>query len=232
MDVAAEQLRHASKEALDNQLKSSVRELELVSSLRRIAFERSFPTSSGLFNNALAHVQYFDAFADAGIDIANLNVEQIGNEIRRFRSQDLIVDAIDDWAIVCLYDTEFAPGDKGTYTSRMHKLLKIASYADGDSFRASIRNPDNWTDRERVIELVNAPASQLTATLARMMAIVLRRRLDVDSESLLRRYQSKHRDDFWLNFDLAELLRQKMKQRTPMVSIRQHLSVIPNIGSC
>src|SRR5262249_13865883 len=73
-------------------------------------------------------------------------------------------------------------------------------------FRDRIRSPHVWDDRGELEKLAGlAPRTNLSPRLAALLAELLRWK-NGSPEQLLRTFQRRYPDDFWLNFDLAKWL--------------------------
>jgi tetratricopeptide (TPR) repeat protein len=101
----------------------------------------------------------------------------------------------------------FVADRKEEYRQRRDRLLAVARAVDPDpAFRDKIRNPHVWDDRRQLEELAQrAPQTDLSPRLAALLAELVRSAKG-DPERLLRTFQARYPDDFWLNFDLAKRL--------------------------
>jgi serine/threonine-protein kinase len=180
---------------------------QLVQDLEQIQRDRITPTAEGLFDNDTAQQNYARKFAEGGYDLAGGDPQELARRIHDSPVRDPILAAIDNWALVCAYDMQSGPGPKEEYRRRRDRLLEVARAVDPDpQFRDKVRSPHVWDDRKQLEELAGrAPRTDLSPRLAALLAEVLRW-AGGDPEPLLRTFQSRHPEDFWLNFDLAKRL--------------------------
>jgi tetratricopeptide (TPR) repeat protein len=181
---------------------------QLANELEEIQFERTNMTSKGLFDNDRAQRRYREAFASARLDPDSAGLQELAGKINDSPVRGPILEALDNWALVCAYDMEFSPEHKDQHEQRRDRLLALARAADpGSDLRDRIRTPQLWGDRRQLEELVRlaAPREDLSPQLADLLAELLRR-VGGDPEPLLRTFQASHRESFWLNFDLGKYL--------------------------
>jgi serine/threonine-protein kinase len=182
---------------------------QLVHDLEGIQLRRTTPTDDGLFDNARAQKEYEETFAAAGFDMFGGELHDVAEHIRCSLVMPSILEAIDNWALVCAYDMRFVPDRTDLYRQRRNRLLEVARAVDPDpTLRDRIRSPAIWDDRGQLAQLAaRAPRTNLSPRLAALLAELLRW-AGGDPEPLLRTYVRRHPDDFWLNFDLGKLIDQ------------------------
>jgi tetratricopeptide (TPR) repeat protein len=138
----------------------------------------------------------------------------------RIRDSSLRVDvlaAIQDWAAV----TSDEP--------RRAWLLAIASAADPDPARDSLRRPELWRDGNALAQLANQPAPksmspELAVALAiRAVSVNVRR-----PTTLLVETQKAHPEDYWLNFTAGWHLSRTRKLDEAVACHRAAISSRPN----
>jgi eukaryotic-like serine/threonine-protein kinase len=180
---------------------------QLVQDLEEIQVQRTTPTDEGMFDNETAQTRYVQTFAEAGYDLTGGDPPEVAERIRQSPVPGPILEAIDNWALVCAYDMQFVPKQKEEYRQRRDRLLEVARAVDPDpGLRDKIRSPHVWDDRPQLEALAErAPRTDLPPRLAALLAELLRW-AEADSEPLLRGFQRRHPDDFWLNFDLGKRL--------------------------
>jgi serine/threonine-protein kinase len=190
---------------------------QLANELERIQFERTNMTSKGLFDNDRAQRGYRDAFDTAGLGpVGKINdspakgpiLKELVEKINDSPVKGPILEALDNWALICAYDMEYDPEHKDQHKQRRDWLLELARAADPDpNLRDRIRTPQHWENRQQLEELARlaAPQENLAPQLASLLAEVLRR-AGGDPELLLRTFQARHRESFWLNYDLGKYL--------------------------
>jgi eukaryotic-like serine/threonine-protein kinase len=192
--------------------RSRYRELDrawqLATELERVQIDRTTPTREGLFDNDTAQRSYEQTFVGANLDLDNGSISDLVKAINDSPVRAKIVEAIDNWALVCTYDARFHPVDRVRHETRRDRLLELGRQLDPDpDLRDLIRTPRLWDDRQR-LELLAQRAlrnNELSPRLAAFLAELLRW-AGSDPELLLRAFQARHRGDFWLNWDLAKHL--------------------------
>jgi tetratricopeptide (TPR) repeat protein len=174
-------------------------------------------------------VAYARAFERAGLDVQG-DEEAVADRIGVSDLRPQLVMALDHWAYIA-----DALGDRRS----MARLLGLARRTDpdlkwGDRFRA----PALWEDEEALRRLAaeaqehlasEAPESEPPAPLVALLAKKLGPR-DEQAEPLLRAAQSRHPEDFWLNYALGEALR----ERKPAESVgfyRAALATRPTVAA-
>jgi tetratricopeptide (TPR) repeat protein len=180
---------------------------QLVEDLEQVQRKRITPTDEGLFDNETAQKSYVQKFAEARYDLTGGDPNEVAQRIRRSPVKDPVLAAIDNWALVCEYDRRFVPERKEEYRRLRDRLLEVARAVDPHpELRDKVRSPRVWEDRRQLETLAErAPRTDLSPRLAALLAEVLRLAKG-DPERLLRAFQNRHPDDFWLNFDLAKRL--------------------------
>src|SRR5262249_28483856 len=119
-----------------------------------------------------------------------------------------VLAAIDNWALICTYDMRFIPTREAEFRQRRARLLEVARAADPDpELRDRVRNPEVWDKLQQLKQLAEqVPQTDLSPQLAGLLAELLSA-AGGDAEPLLRAFQGRHPDDFWLNFGLARRLK-------------------------
>jgi serine/threonine-protein kinase len=183
---------------------------QLVQDLEQIQVRRMTATDEGLFDNETAQNSYVKTFATAGYDLTGGDPQEVAERIQRSPVKEPILAAIDNWALVCVYDMHFGPRQKEEeYEQRRNGLLAVACKVDPHTLLGNkVRDWTTWKDRkqlENLTKLALAPRSDLSPRLAALLAELLRLAGE-NPERLLRAFQQRHPGDFWLNFDLGKLL--------------------------
>jgi tetratricopeptide (TPR) repeat protein len=205
---------------------------QLVEDLEEIQRQRTTPTDEGLFDNDTAQKSYVQKFAGAGYDLIGGDPQEVAERIRQSPVTDPILEAIDNWALVCAYDMEFVPKQKEEYRQRRDRLLEVARAVDPDpELRDKVRSPQVWEDRRQLEELAElAPRTDLPPRLAALLAELLRWAKG-DQEQLLRTFQRRHPNDFWLNFDLGKRLddtrpAEALRYYQAALAVRPHHTIV------
>jgi tetratricopeptide (TPR) repeat protein len=178
-----------------------LKELEFVDRLERTRIE----SSVGSFSIAIAEREYARAFLDFGVDVNELPVEiSIGRLKTRPALTFVLAAALDDWA----FDRRLlAESDVGGWK----RLVTVARGIDPDplrdQFRAAWGRPiaEAHDDLRRLADSIDVRALD-PATLVNL-ARSLKRAQHIDAAlRLLQNAQRVHPGDFFLNFELGELL--------------------------
>jgi tetratricopeptide (TPR) repeat protein/tRNA A-37 threonylcarbamoyl transferase component Bud32 len=153
------------------------------------------------FDLAGADRAYAAAFAGHGLDLTALPPDEAARRLRALPIRTRLATALDEWA----YVRERLPGGNG------EPLRVIARLADDDPWRKQIRDPALRKDPAGLKRLARTrSALEQPAASVALLGLALRaRQRSGAAERLLRQAQERHPDDFWLNFDLASLLRQQ-----------------------
>jgi serine/threonine-protein kinase len=160
-----------------------------------------------MFDNETAQKSYTQTFAEAGYNLIEGDPQEVAERIRRSPVAEPILEAIDNWALVCTYDIEDDPRPEKPYRQRRNQLLSVARAVDPHpELRDRIRDPKTWDNRRQLEELAElAPQTDLSPRLAALLAELLRWAKG-NPERLLRTFQRRYPGDFWLNFDLGKWL--------------------------
>jgi serine/threonine-protein kinase len=180
---------------------------QLVGDLEAIQLGQLTTTDEGLWDNTATQRDYQETFAQAGYDLTGGDVLEVAERIRRSPVTGPILEAIDNWALVCTKDMLLAPDRAKVLWRRRDRLLEVARAVDPDpGLRNKVRSPRIWDDRGQLEKLAKlAPGTDLSPRLAALLAGVLGF-AGGDPESLLRSFQRRHPNDFWLNFELGKRL--------------------------
>jgi tetratricopeptide (TPR) repeat protein/tRNA A-37 threonylcarbamoyl transferase component Bud32 len=150
------------------------------------------------FDYAGADRAYAAAFAGHDLDLLALPPEEAAGLLKARSIRARLVTALDDWADV----KDHLPGRDG------QPLREIARLADIDPWRQQVREPavrNHLAELERLAQTPSA-LEQPPATVVLVTRLLNKHKRSGEAERLLRQAQERHPDDFWLNFDLANLL--------------------------
>ena len=180
-----------------------IQDLELVRLLDDIRASRSELFEEQQFDYSATAEQYAAAFRDAGIDLARLTPEEATQRLRsRSTVQAAFIPVLDDWA-VC----RRAAGED----REAQDVWKVAELVDQDPWRQKVRQALRSKDENALKALAEAPdlARQPAATLTGL-AVALRQLGCVDAAAgVLTLAQHQHPADFWVHFDMAQVLTSK-----------------------
>ncbi len=142
---------------------------------------------------------YAAAFHEYGLDLDALPAAEAGAGIVARRIADDLVSAIDQWTFCRRHIT---PPD----LAAIGRLIAVANAADSDPWRRRLRDALGRDDREALRQLAaTADIDHLSPESTSRLAQALTDRGDAEtSVVVMRAVLRRHRDDFWLNYDLAE----------------------------
>jgi tetratricopeptide (TPR) repeat protein len=145
---------------------------------------------------------YAAAFTAYGADVLGLEPQEAVERVRQSQISARLIAALDDWAMIrdILQDRGGLP------------IHKVINRVDEDPWRRRMRVARGRRDRAALEELARGEEvmSQPPAPV-----VLLARTLATDlgcwaaAERLLRRVQSQHEGDFWINFELGSTLDRK-----------------------
>jgi serine/threonine protein kinase/Tfp pilus assembly protein PilF len=172
---------------------------QLALRLEKIRTDRA-AWNEGKFDDASAGREYPRAFAEAKLTVLEGDANAIAKQIASSAIKEQLVAALDDWAFV-----DVIVGKKDL----MERLLEVARLANPDPrFGDQLRQLKVWKDRKALTSLANeTPPANLSPQLLAAMGGLLRGN-NVDREAWLRNAQIQYPADFWLNFILANAIRE------------------------
>jgi tetratricopeptide (TPR) repeat protein len=165
------------------------------------------------------------AFRDYGIDVETLTPEEAAERIRARSIRVEIATALEEWALIRKWRLK-------TEESSWKRLLAIAREADPDTQRNRFRDALATKDRKALEEL--AASDDVTAlpasTLSLMGLLIGTKQAPQKGIDLVRQAQQKYPDDFWINIQLAGMLRdlepkpvdEALRFSTTAVALRPH----------
>jgi tetratricopeptide (TPR) repeat protein len=150
------------------------------------------------FNFAGADRVYRDAFDRRGFDLSALDPDESAARIRTSAVCTQLVEALDFWAYV---KDLLRPGSGAA-------LWAVADRADADPWRQRLRRLLARKDRASLEQLAEEPSALAQPSVSLWLLSDALRRVGglASAERLLRQSQQLHPADFWINFDLANLL--------------------------
>jgi Tfp pilus assembly protein PilF len=176
-------------------------DLEMVARLEAIRLDRASVRDSD-FDNAGSDKAYRKAFADYGLDLGALAVDEAARRILESAIQGPLVAALDDWANVMTRLDDWANVKRGEARQR---LLVIARQADPDAWRARLREAVERGDEQALQEMAG---EKQTADLPPTTLVLLRDALSwkgavKEAVGVLEAGYRRHPSAFWLNHQLA-----------------------------
>jgi serine/threonine-protein kinase len=200
LEQVRERLEGTGRDDLRQQREQLATEVNLLEGLEAARLQAATLQGED-FDYAGADRAYATTFAGEDLDLSGLPPDEAARRLRAMPVCSQVLTAVDDWASI----KERLPGGDG------EPLRAITRLADDDPWRQQLRDPALRKDPAELVRLARAPAvlKQPTASI-----ILLSRSLEKQgccraAEELLRQAQERHPDDFWLNFDLANLLVRK-----------------------
>ncbi len=182
---------------LEQQFTSDQADYNLARRLEKIRLDTATSVVDG-FDFRMAADEYPKAFA--GFDVLSDDPAVAAARISASPIKDQLVAALDDWASIA-----FGARNQGLAEQLLTVARQSAPDPDwGDRFR----QPKVWRDQEALDKLVaQAPAAGLSPQLLHLVGNLLLHLVDSPlSGSWLRRAQTEHPADFWLNFRLGVAL--------------------------
>ena len=181
-------------------------ELEVVNRLHEALLQQYTLTEKQQRDYAGSDRAYAEAFAGHGLDVLALGAGEAAERIRRSGIRRQLVAALDDWTLVKLH-----LGDGSA-----ERLREVADRADDDPWRRKLRDPAVRKDAavlerlasEEIERLAGRDAAQPQPKVSlRWLSVALgQTKSKAAGERLLRQAQQRYRDDFWINFELADAL--------------------------
>jgi serine/threonine-protein kinase len=164
------------------------------------------------FDTAAKQSRYEAALRDYGIDVRVDDVGELAKRLEQLPKAvfDPVMFALDDWA------ADWFGAPKAPEPALRKRLQEAARMTDRDKWRAKWRDARAEENIGHLRELAEGAAQQQLPALAlRLLMMSLRERGAVsEAIALLRHGQRNHRADFWIQFELANLL-YASRNRTP-----------------
>jgi serine/threonine protein kinase/Flp pilus assembly protein TadD len=189
-------LAAGGSEDLGRRVREKRDDVKMVLRLEEIWMPRA---GAGLRFNPRYAVAYATAFREYGIDVESLEPSEAAARIRGRKIRLELALALDFWALI-LRGRDPAPGASG------RRLLAVARAADPDEFRNQMRTALEQGDFKALTNLLaSAQSSEMPVqTLSLLVSQIERAPEDVErAQSLLRRAQQAHPDDYVINSQLA-----------------------------
>jgi tetratricopeptide (TPR) repeat protein/tRNA A-37 threonylcarbamoyl transferase component Bud32 len=197
LERASGRLTGGGPASLRDRVEALRRDVELVYRLEEARLLASAWT--GLtFNFAGADQAYREAFAKQDLDLSKLTREEAAEQIRASAIRTHLIAALDNWADV--KDQLHAESEE--------PLRVVARLADDDPWRQQLRDPKVRRDLRELVRLAREESAQdqPPANLVLLGRALKQANGRAMAVALLRRAQQRHPADFWINFDLANLL--------------------------
>ncbi len=226
LDQAKRRLGDGGPADLRARLERTDREVNLVAHLDDIHLRRA-TWAEGHFDIAGADREYEEAFCTAGMAGVGGDPEAAAAWVRSTQVREALVPALDDWALCA-----------GEQPERRAWVLAVARRADPDPWRDRVRDPAVWKDPAALARLADpAQIAEQSPPLLVLLSATLGPR-SAAAERVLRAAQERHPEDFWVNFELGNVLRERQKPGDAVGFFRAALAVRPktfavlnNLGS-
>jgi serine/threonine protein kinase len=193
-------LGNEGSEELRRRVRDLRRDLEMVIRMEQIRDEVMIEVADDqkiTFDLAKADREYLRAFAEYGVDIHSIPVEEAAQRLRAGSIAAELAAALDNWALA---RSSLAKGDKS-----WQRLIVLAKAADPDEWRGRLR--DAWARKDRPALQALAASEQvhlLPPHTLFLLGVTLREVGDLDGAvTFLRKAQQLHPDDFWINMQLV-----------------------------
>jgi serine/threonine-protein kinase len=218
LERARQRLKPEGPDDLRQQVKQAQDHLKLAERLdaARIKAATAIAKRSGA---AAAEPLYMSAFAEEGLGREGDDIKEVAARVRDSVLSMELIAALDDWASIT--------ADRG----RRKWLLEVASEADGNPARNRLRQPDLWNDGARLTKIAGEPTG---ADVSPQLAVALSQAAlwsGGDVESLLTAAQSRHPQDFWLNFALGLIMSFGRRHDEAIGYYRAALAVRPDVSA-
>jgi serine/threonine protein kinase/Flp pilus assembly protein TadD len=174
------------------------REVALVARLEEARLKASCLSSHGFPDYAGAQRAFALAFGENDLDLSGASADEVANRIRASAIRPQLVAALDYWA----YFKDRMRDGSG------QQLRAIARLADNSAWGRRLRDPEVVKDTNELQRLAQAKdiLDQAPPNLLILSYLLDRAKAPAPGVLLLRQAQERHPGDFWINFQLADLL--------------------------
>jgi serine/threonine protein kinase/tetratricopeptide (TPR) repeat protein len=198
LEQARGRLEGSGPGALLDQVKKQRRQAALVVRLEQAQLKASDASSKERRDYRGADRAYAAAFAENGLDVTALSVEEASRQLRDSAVKSFLVSALDFWAHV----------KDRTAEGSGEQLRAIARLADDDSWRQQLRDQRVIKDRQALESLAKADGAlnQPPTNLLVLAHLLNKAKAKGISVNLLRRAQERYSANFWINLELGQTL--------------------------
>jgi tetratricopeptide (TPR) repeat protein/tRNA A-37 threonylcarbamoyl transferase component Bud32 len=207
---------------LRRQVDELAKDLEMAQRLEEAQLQNT-ADKAGHFDWEACLAAYADAFAWYGLDVEQGDASVAAKFIRSRSIPMQLVAALDNWASI--QAAKFI-----RQQTRKH-LLAVARAADSDEWRNRFRDAWERGDGKAMNELLASAEVEdlLPGTLRLLHNSHITKTENVSAEraaALLRRAQQRHPGDFWINHDLADLLKNWVQPPQLEEAIRHYMIAV------
>lgn len=197
---AQAQLASPLRESVRHQVEQLLADVKMLATFEEIRLGQAV-VKDGRFDTGAAEPAYEAAFREYGIDVTALDVTEVAAQIRARMIATHLAAALDNWA----------RAREKAARNDWKRLLEVAREVDPDSWRCAFR--EAWANgRKGDLEklLASAPIQTLSPTTVGLLVGMFAREVGNTAkalEAVLREAQQRCPADFWINENLAMVLR-------------------------
>jgi serine/threonine protein kinase/Flp pilus assembly protein TadD len=218
---------------LRDRLRSLLNDINMVDRLERVRLDQSI-LKEEYWDHSSADPAYEATFREYGIDLMTLDEQRAAARIRDSVIWEELVAALDDWVWLI----------PRVAVARRERIRAVARMADPDEWRNRFREPATRGNRAALMDLAARPE---VATLPPTSSVLLARALvsagaGSTAAKVLAEAQRRSPADFWLNQQLAVVLRWRIRPPRYLEAAgycRAAIAIRPNeagihaqLGSC
>jgi serine/threonine protein kinase/Flp pilus assembly protein TadD len=172
-------------------------DLELVARLETIRLDHAVERDEE-FDHQDTDAAYQKAFANYGLDLANLVQSEAVRRIQASAIRNRLLAALDHWSMA--KSAGQLPGSE--------QLIALASEVDGDPMRGQLSRALRRKDIEAVEQLIRDPAffARQPDTLLRFASVIRHHHGVPLTIEVLTKAQQQHPGELWINYQLAHYL--------------------------
>jgi tetratricopeptide (TPR) repeat protein len=208
-----------ARAAVERGLRQARADQKMVADLAEIRFKQA-DTPTGIMDPQDANAGFGEAFREYGIDIDKLDVAQATAAIRERALAPELTAVLDYWTIM---RKQAEPGKSG-----WRHLLAIAQRCDDDPVRNQVRAALAGGEKVMLVKLAStSDTAVLPASTVQLMADALRSSGAFDETALLlQKAQPVHPNDFWINYELGQVLDHNQQPRQVEKALTYYMAAL------